>query len=61
MVASEAHEQGLSLEAHYAHLLIHGALHAQGFDHETDADAAVMEARESRLMLALGFADPYVN
>ena len=61
VVASEAHEQGLSLEAHYAHLLIHGALHAQGFDHETDADAAVMEARESRLMLALGFADPYLN
>ncbi len=61
VVAREAHEQGLSLEAHYAHLLIHGALHAQGFDHETDADAAVMEARESVLMLALGFADPYLN
>ena len=55
----EAEEQGIALEAHYAHLLIHGALHAQGFDHESDADAAVMEARESALLRALGFADPY--
>lgn len=59
VVAREAIEQGLTLEAHYAHLLVHGTLHAQGFDHETDADAAVMEARESELMGALGFADPY--
>ena len=60
VVAQEAQEQGLSLQAHYAHLLVHGALHAQGYDHENDADALRMEARESQLMLALGWADPYL-
>ena len=43
----------------YAHLLVHGTLHAQGFDHENPSEAVVMEARETELMLALGFADPY--
>jgi probable rRNA maturation factor len=55
----EAHELGIPLEAHYAHLLVHGALHAQGFDHEADAEARAMEARETELLQALGFADPY--
>jgi probable rRNA maturation factor len=55
----EAQEQGLALEAHYAHLLVHGALHAQGFDHERARDAKVMEARETRILSALGFSDPY--
>jgi probable rRNA maturation factor len=59
VVEREAREQGRSLEAHYAHLLVHGTLHAQGHDHEHDDEAQVMEARESELMLALGFADPY--
>jgi probable rRNA maturation factor len=59
VVQAEAVAQGISLQAHYAHLLVHGALHAQGYDHETDADAAVMEAQEAALLLALGFADPY--
>ncbi len=59
VVQREAVEQGLDLQAHYAHMLVHGTLHAQGFDHELDAQARVMEARESMLMLALGFADPY--
>ena len=59
VVAAEAKAQGLSLEAHYAHLLVHGALHAQGHAHETEDQAAVMEARESALLQALGFADPY--
>ena len=59
VVAREAAEQGLTLEAHYAHLLVHGTLHAQGFDHEDDADAALMEARETEVLAALGFADPY--
>jgi probable rRNA maturation factor len=59
VVAREAHEQGITLEAHYAHLLIHGALHAQGWDHRRAADARVMEARESELLMALGFTDPY--
>ncbi len=61
VVEAEAHEQGLSLEAHYAHLLVHGTLHAQGYEHDgvPEAEAAAMEARESALMQALGFADPY--
>ena len=60
VVAREALEQGLSLQAHYAHLLVHGTLHAQGYDHEDEADAQRMEARESELLLALGWADPYL-
>ena len=59
VVAREAAEQQIDIAAHYAHLLVHGTLHAQGYDHEDDADAAVMEARESESMLRLGFADPY--
>lgn len=61
VVEREAREQGLALEPHYAHLVVHGALHAQGFDHEGDADAAAMEARESAIVVALGFADPYAR
>jgi probable rRNA maturation factor len=61
VVVNESLELGVTLDAHCAHLLVHGTLHAQGFDHIIDADAAVMEARESALMLALGFADPYLN
>jgi probable rRNA maturation factor len=57
----EARENGVALDAHYAHLLVHGTLHAQGYDHEVDADARVMEARETELMRALGFADPYAK
>jgi probable rRNA maturation factor len=59
VVEREAIEQGRPLEAHYAHLLVHGALHAQGHDHETEAEAARMEARESDVMRALGYVDPY--
>jgi probable rRNA maturation factor len=61
VVAREAGEQGIALEAHYAHLLVHGALHAQGFDHERAAEAKAMEARESAIVVALGFADPYAG
>ena len=61
VVRREARELALPLEAHYAHLLVHGTLHAQGHDHEAAADAHVMEARESALMHALGFADPYAK
>jgi probable rRNA maturation factor len=49
----------LALQAHYAHLLVHGTLHAQGYDHEADADAQVMETRESEIVMGLGFEDPY--
>ena len=59
VVEREAVEQGRSLEAHYAHLLVHGALHAQGLDHEDEEEARVMEARETDVLRALGYADPY--
>jgi probable rRNA maturation factor len=59
VVEREAKEQGKTIEAHYAHLLVHGALHAQGFDHERAADATEMEAREVELLAALGYRDPY--
>jgi probable rRNA maturation factor len=61
VVEREAREQGIDLSAHYAHLLVHGALHAQGMDHERVRDARRMQARESELMLALGFDDPYAR
>ena len=61
VVAAEAHAQGITLQAHYAHLLVHGALHAQGYDHEAEDEALCMEARESELLLALGYADPYAQ
>ena len=59
VVAKEAGEQGKTLEAHYAHLLVHGALHAQGWDHELAEDAQVMELRETEIMARLGFKNPY--
>jgi probable rRNA maturation factor len=61
VVRAEALEQGITLQAHYAHLLVHGALHAQGFDHDTDAQATVMEARETEVLRGLGFDDPYAR
>jgi probable rRNA maturation factor len=59
VVAEEARRARLALQAHYAHLLVHGTLHAQGYDHEADADAQVMETRESEIVMGLGFEDPY--
>lgn len=59
VVEQEARAEGKPLLAHYAHLLVHGTLHAQGYDHETARQARVMEPRESALLLALGFDDPY--
>jgi probable rRNA maturation factor len=59
VVEREAAAQGVPLVAHYAHLVVHGALHAQGFDHENAADAERMESREREILLGLGFGDPY--
>ena len=59
VVASEAQAQGQDLTAHYAHLTVHGVLHMQGYDHEKDRDAKIMEAREVAILAALGFPDPY--
>ena len=59
VVAREARAQGKDLAAHHAHLLVHGLLHLQGFDHERAADAARMESRERRILARLGFGDPY--
>jgi len=59
VITREAREQGKSVIAHYAHLVVHGVLHLQGYDHEKKADARVMEKRESRIITQLGYADPY--
>lgn len=60
VVESEALEQGKTLSAHYAHLIVHGVLHAQGWDHETsERDADAMELREIAILKKLGFANPY--
>jgi probable rRNA maturation factor len=60
VVAQEAKAQGKTLQAHYAHLLVHGALHAQGWDHETsEADADEMEEYEIAILKEMGFRNPY--
>jgi len=60
VVAQEAKAQGKTLQAHYAHLLVHGALHAQGWDHETsEADADEMEDYEIAILKEMGFRNPY--
>jgi probable rRNA maturation factor len=59
LVAAEARSQHKELEAHYAHLVVHGMLHLQGYDHESDAEASVMEARETEILGKLGYPDPY--
>jgi probable rRNA maturation factor len=61
VVAREASEQGKPAPAHWAHMVVHGMLHLQGYDHETDAQAVEMEGRETRILTALGFAAPYVG
>lgn len=59
VVASEAAEQGKPVEAHWAHLVVHGCLHLLGYDHVDDEQARDMEARETELMQQLGYDAPY--
>jgi len=61
VVAKEAQEQGKPEPDHWAHMLIHGTLHLLGFDHEDSAEAAEMEALETRLLAGLGISDPYAS
>ncbi len=59
VVAQEALIQGKTLRSHWAHMTVHGVLHLQGFDHEREAEAAKMAAKEIQILDRLGFSDPY--
>lgn len=59
VVLREAEEQSKPPEAHFAHMIVHGMLHLQGYDHEEEADAELMEAREIEILAHLGYPDPY--
>lgn len=59
VVQREAQEQGKTLQAHWAQMVIHGMLHLQGYDHQNDQEAEIMEGLEVRLLGGLGFPDPY--
>ena len=59
VIAREARARRRSAAAHYAHLVVHGVLHLQGYDHETERQARLMERQESRVVAGLGFPDPY--
>lgn len=59
IVEQEANEQGKTEEAHWAHLIIHGVLHLQGYDHESDEQADIMETKEITILKQYGYANPY--
>jgi probable rRNA maturation factor len=61
VVAREAREQGKTLSAHWAHMVVHGILHLLGYDHVAARDAQRMEALEVKILREWGFTDPYVN
>ena len=60
VVAAEAGVQGKPVEAHWAHLVVHGMLHLQGFDHQNDVDTRQMEALEIKILDSLGYNNPYI-
>ena len=59
LVAEEAKAQGKDIQAHWAHLVIHGVLHLLGYDHQTGSETRDMESRETSLLASLGYPDPY--
>jgi probable rRNA maturation factor len=61
IVAREAREQGKPLRAHWAHMVVHGVLHLQGYDHVNNRDAKRMEAREVEILFGFGYQDPYLS
>jgi len=61
VVAKEALDMNISLEAHYAHLMVHGVLHMHGYDHEVDAQAELMESIEVVVLNQLGYLNPYMK
>lgn len=60
VIEEEARDQSKNLEAHYAHLIIHGALHLYGYDHENKTDAEIMEEKEIKILTKLGYKNPYL-
>lgn len=61
VVEREAREQNKPLEAHWAHMVVHGCLHLLGFDHIIDSEAEIMEGHETEIMVSMGFRDPYID
>jgi probable rRNA maturation factor len=61
VVAREAEQQNKELKAHWAHMIVHGVLHLQGYDHQNDTEAVIMEALETEIMQKLGFPPPYIG
>lgn len=61
VVAREAREQDKTLQAHWAHMVVHGVLHLLGYDHENDRDANVMEGAEAKILARFGFSNPYLS
>ncbi|MCG7920743.1 MAG: rRNA maturation RNase YbeY [Candidatus Thiodiazotropha lotti] len=61
VVSTEARQQNKTLEAHWAHMVVHGTLHLQGYDHQDDQQAQLMEDKERQILQALNFSDPYTD
>ena len=61
IVSAEAEQQQKSLQAHWAHMIVHGVLHLLGYDHGDDSDAQTMEALETEILLGLNYPPPYTD